>query len=557
MEEKFGLHKEPEVESAVKRYEKRSKEKVPNIPSARIEKYLSRLEEIFDTKDEAKRERRINWLKNKLYDNFVIKLENIPATYFDLQKKIDRERGKEPRSEKSLAKTVVADQKSSMNQWIDYLGSKDAMYPNYLKYFAFRGVLELGKYDKERKKFLKRSKDTANPFIELNREALAKVLDALQKQKENLGLVEGSETFKKLLNGANFGKLYAQAIIESHQDMSTESKEITDGKWIKYDQGDNYKPLWQSLQGMGTGWCTAGEITAKNQLRDGDFYVYYTKNKHGEYIYPRIAIRMEDGEISEVRGVADNNQNLEGNMLEFAEKKVNSLPGAEKYRQRTADMKRMMEIEKKWKDSEELTLDDLRFLYEIDRPIEGFGYDKDPRIEEIKLTRDQKGDLSLILNISPDKISLTSEEALQGGMKFHYGTLDLEDFTTLENVVLPEIVMGDLDLFYLKSAFGIKFPHKVGGWVNLNNLLNADGFVLPENVDGGVVFACLESGENLVLPQKIGGNLMLGCIDSVDGLVMPLEVDGYIELTQIKSSDQDKLTRKYPQFRYTYQGKEI
>ena len=68
--------------------------------------------------------------------------------------------------------------------------------------------------------------------------------------------------------------------------------------------GSDYHPLWKSLQGKNTGWCTAGEEVAKSQLENGDFYIYYTKDKNDEYNNPRIAIRMngkeEIGEASEI-----------------------------------------------------------------------------------------------------------------------------------------------------------------------------------------------------------------------------------------------------------------
>ena len=56
-------------------------------------------------------------------------------------------------------------------------------------------------------------------------------------------------------------------------------KENIQGEWIKYEQGSDAKPLYESLQGHGTGWCTAGESTAETQLKAGDFYVFYTKDK--------------------------------------------------------------------------------------------------------------------------------------------------------------------------------------------------------------------------------------------------------------------------------------
>ena len=64
-----------------------------------------------------------------------------------------------------------------------------------------------------------------------------------------------------------------------------------------------YLKLYNSLQGYNTGWCTAGSReTAKEQLEEGDFYVYYSKDKNGNYTIPRLAIRMSEDEIAEIRG---------------------------------------------------------------------------------------------------------------------------------------------------------------------------------------------------------------------------------------------------------------
>ena len=63
----------------------------------------------------------------------------------------------------------------------------------------------------------------------------------------------------------------------------------------------------------GTSWCTAGENTARNQLRDGDFYVYYKQGK------PEVAVRMDGKDtIGEVRGNSPN-QALNKEQQEIAE----------------------------------------------------------------------------------------------------------------------------------------------------------------------------------------------------------------------------------------------
>lgn len=85
-------------------------------------------------------------------------------------------------------------------------------------------------------------------------------------------------------------------------------------------KGSDPTALYESLQGYGTGWCTAGKEVARIQLQGGDFYVFYTKDEKGRKVIPRIAIRMENGQVAEVRGI-ESNQNMEANMVEVAREK--------------------------------------------------------------------------------------------------------------------------------------------------------------------------------------------------------------------------------------------
>ena len=56
------------------------------------------------------------------------------------------------------------------------------MYPTWLKYYAIRSITGLAEFDKEKHEFKKRSKNTRSVFPDLNREALAYVLDAIEKK---------------------------------------------------------------------------------------------------------------------------------------------------------------------------------------------------------------------------------------------------------------------------------------------------------------------------------------------------------------------------------------
>ncbi|MAG12889.1 hypothetical protein CL630_03725 [bacterium] len=603
LKKKYDLHNKPEVKSATRRAETITGERVPQKPTEQIQNYLNRFKEIIEREDPEKRERGMRALKKVLYDKFVIKEDEISESYFDAQQRIAREQGHgdveiSGELREQATEVIITDQKSSMDVWTDYLSSKDATYPDWLKYYAFRSMLGMGEYDKEKKSFTKRTKGTVKPFPDLNREALAYVLDSIEEKAKGEDLdvylfdEEKQKKFNELLQGENFSKLYAFAI-ESITPASKEQLIGTEGKWIKYDRNSDHMPLVHSLQGHGTGWCTAGESTAETQLKGGDFYVYYSYDEDGKPIIPRAAIRMQQGKIAEVRGIAEQ-QNLDSNIAPVVEEKLQEFPDGEQYKKKTSDMKRLTEIERKTlrQDSgragEELSKDDIKFLYEIDSKIEGFGHQRDSRIKEIQNQRDVKEDLSFAFDVPKDKVSITKEEALQGGILFHLGHLDLKDVTSTKGLELPEYiggnlylnnltsfeglklpnrVGGNLDFFRLTSVEGLKLPGYVGGHLVLNRLTSIKGLNLPEyigdglnlerltsakdlnfpeHMDGGLNLDGLISSEGLKLPENVSGNLHLSGLTSSEGLKLPKRVDGNVHLSGLILSERDDLRTKYP-----------
>ena len=205
-------------------------------PTEKISKYLERLERVHDKAITSNHKMEI--LKKFYYDKYIIK--ELPESYINLQKRILKERGygkiditEDMRKEMLL--NVQKEQEYSLNMWIDYLTSDDAIYPIWFKYYAFRGMLKLNKFDKEQGKFGKRTKTTTEPYIELNREVLARVYDTIVKEIGNNEQID--ETISKALeNGESFKKLYEYYLTKtSYVDRDNN----TDGIWIKYDQ-DNY-----------------------------------------------------------------------------------------------------------------------------------------------------------------------------------------------------------------------------------------------------------------------------------------------------------------------------
>ena len=167
------LQTSPEVNRAVERQEDRTGEKMPNDPAERIEAYMGRLENIFLNPDERKRERNLEMFRDKIYDALIIKRENFPDSYFELQKRIARERGQAVEEipeniREQMMDVAIEDQKYSLDAWMDYLIEEDVAYPTWFKFYVWNQIIKLSQFDKELGKFKSRTDSTVARFPDKN-----------------------------------------------------------------------------------------------------------------------------------------------------------------------------------------------------------------------------------------------------------------------------------------------------------------------------------------------------------------------------------------------------
>jgi hypothetical protein len=88
---------------------------------------------------------------------------------------------------------AVIDLEKSLDNWISYLSDANEPYPTWFRYYAFRNILDLGDYDKDKKEFTKRSKGSTRLFPEIDRGALAYV-------QERIEAAENPKMLEKLQN---------------------------------------------------------------------------------------------------------------------------------------------------------------------------------------------------------------------------------------------------------------------------------------------------------------------------------------------------------------------
>lgn len=106
--------------------------------------------------------------------------------------------------------------------------------------------------------------------------------------------------------------------------------------------------------------------------------------------------------IAEIRGI-ESGQNIDQFIQPVLDEKLKEFGKEGKiYLKKSEDMKEMTKITEKHRNEQVLNIEDLKFVYEIDSKIEGFGFQKDPRIKQILDDRNTKEDLRAIFNVKDD-----------------------------------------------------------------------------------------------------------------------------------------------------------
>ena len=521
--EKYNtLHTSKEVNRAVATSEK----DVPQKKESQINAYLERLENVLGKEPEGKGyltgEERLEAI---LMKDFVLDINNqdllVDLSYalYESERKIATERGHGflEISENELLNTYedtiiekYETQKKTLSSWLNYLKQNDAGYPIWFRYFVVRSLKNMGQFSRDEIRYSNRTSDTVAPFPEFNAESLGFVKKSLEKQfeieenqeikinnKDSKEVKESKKNLKqekyqdyiktvklddkrrpelekeliKRLESKDFAKLYSFAQIEAAGSLNRES---LDGTWKKYAQGTDYRLLEDSLNGKNTGWCTATG-SANEQLKLGDFYVYYTKGDNGIYTEPRIAIRMEDGVIAEVRGV-NKNQELEPELVDTAKEMYKDLPGADMYEKAEHDMKLMTSIYNKCfkidKETKEkiytnklLNKEELIFLYEIKDKIKGFGHESDPRIQELREKRNSVEDACVIFNYSKDQVAVNVSE-MSENTKIYIGDLEQGIFEKISSSVTVFTSFPENRIQFLEPNLTTLYPKTVGAWID-------------------------------------------------------------------------------------------
>ena len=473
-------------------------------PNLKIRKYFERLDGIINRVKNNSRNREI--AKVFFYNKYLCK--ELSERYLTIRKNI-LEKQLNDNDKKELLNDVRQSQRCSLDLWIDFL--IDSNYPTWFKYYIMRGVLSSGRYDKSIDKITKRTSTSAFPFLEFN----IVIIDKMYTYLSNL---IGKEFDENELGSLNFKKLYIKFL--------KENKSISDeGIWIKYPKGSSVEKLVNDINGYNTGWCINQKDIAENYLSLGDFYIYAVKNMDGEYKIPKIVIRTFGNSIKEIRGVIDD-QNLEKSMFPALEKKLEEFSYIESDVKKSIEhFKKISLIEDKVNNNEELSNEELCFLYEIGDTIECFGYSKEKRINEIKNKRNMVKDLNKIFEEvdCSDKCLFLEYIKDATGIKFpnHFYELDLSGLKDLSTLKLADNIDGSLVFNGLKNLSNYKFPREVSKTLEFKNLESTSNVIFPEKVGRHFNLYALNNFEKTIFPKEIQGTFNISKINYLENFVVP------------------------------------
>ena len=491
------------------------KEKLPGKNNERRNfAYLSRLDRMVE-KYGNKAEQKI-WEASA--ENVVMDYEDIPEAYWKQQEQILRDNGQgrelSRREKEILAEDLIDKQRQSITSWANYLSDKNCPYPLWFKVYAFDGISKMSNaLNLDDADYYRRDNTTALSFPKLNAEILAKVYcqinDFYGVDKENwLAQHSDDEKLVSLVKSANFPKLYAKELVDTKVILKTpERTEDVHGDWFEYKLGDEEEIA--SLA-EGTRWCVVDPNVAHNYLVYGEyghsrsagadeesnskakFIIFRLEDPNSPGIFASngsASVRLDpDGKVAEVSGLNEG-QAVEDALVPIVKEKALSLPGGEEYLQKFEDKQALIRLDKKMEKGEDLTKEELSFLYELDRPIATLDTynEEDPRIPELK----EKYDLEYALEKGVDANKMVA-------------SLDSCDIAKNLDTLLEHGADINNTVNHMKAydiAKNLDSLLKQGANIN-NTINNMDSYRIAKNLDTLLKYSAIIDVNELVSEQK-------------------------------------------------------
>jgi hypothetical protein len=196
------------------------------------------------------------------------------------------------------------------------------------------------------------------------------------------------------------------------------------GEWVSFRKGSQPVEVFQKIRNNNVWQLTVKDLY--DILVSHDIYIYFVNEE------PHLMIYLYDGKrVNGVFGYGENNS-IEEEYLDELKKQLTKFKCNHNEIGKVNNLIRLYDIRKR---KDDLTNEDLEFLYQIKVPVKGFNNEVEDMLNEILSDRDRNEDIATLLNVSSDNITDDIDE-LDETTECFIGnlTLDEENINLVSNL---------------------------------------------------------------------------------------------------------------------------
>ena len=225
------------------------------------------------------------------------------------------------------------------------------------------------------------------------------------------------------------------------------------GNWIKYNKGSNPVDVLNEVKSNNV-WNLNWEEIDK-VISNNDIYFY----KDSDDI--KLMLYVSGMKVNGVFGYGEKAR-VEDEYLDELKKELALFKDNREYMEKVNNHIQVASVYKKFNNEEELTVDDLKVVYQVNKPLEGFTSALDQKLAEIKEKRIKETDIAEIFNVDEEHIAFDSYDINEDTEVF-VGNLSVDDdnIDTIQNIkyVIGYVYLDNKKLknkVHVKSTWGFE-----------------------------------------------------------------------------------------------------
>ena len=187
------------------------------------------------------------------------------------------------------------------------------------------------------------------------------------------------------------------------------------GEWVSFRKGSQPVEVFQKIRNNNVWQLTVKDLF--DILVSHDIYIYFVNEE------PKLMIYLYDGKrVNGVFGYGENNS-IEEEYLDELKKQLTKFKCNHNEIGKVNNLIKLYDIRSR---KDDLTKEDLEFLYQIKVPVKGFNNEVEDMLNEILEDRDRNEDIASLLDISADNITDDIDE-LSDETECFIGNLTLDE----------------------------------------------------------------------------------------------------------------------------------